>query len=258
MPDGMPTPPSPEPEVEEVDGPRPLLPTQFGDDFITHDWMGTTSNPLTQGVTGQSGFTQGVTLSRYFENDQGYIWANGSRVTPASMSPEAIANYQRSFVSAGLLSEGSYSPGAWDDASIAANRVLLRTANVNGATAPQMLAALQRGAASRAPSGGGGGRIAPTIRLTNRDDLKAAFRQVARQVSGGIFVEDDQIDGMVDAFHDKERSYQRALARGGGETEAAPSAQTFAETSLGELDEGGAEANRFQAMASAMTQLVGG
>lgn len=250
-----------EPIVLDADG-QPVLddagnviPTSSGE-FVTLGFRQITNNPAVQQLTGELGLEYtygGPVRPRYFENDQAYIWFDDRARVPNAMSPESVALYQDKMVRAGLLDEDNFTRGVWDAASVDANRGLLRIANVNGASAAAMLAYL---AEMGGPVKDDGGKVAPTIRLTNRDDLKATFKQVAQTKTGGVFVEDDQIERMVDAYHKSERVYQKALARG-GEVGAAPSAQTFAEMSLEEQDPGGATANRFQKMTSVLSQLMG-
>ena len=255
-----------EEEGETADpGRRALLPDGFAASyenlptFITGAPAGG-NNPAAQGATGQPGGGLVPVEPRYFQNDEAYLWFGDGRATaPRQMSAETIADYQRRFVAAGLMSEGSYSSGEWDNVSVRANRELLRMANVNGTSATNMLAALQNAgtaARQRLTGSGSGGRVAPTIRLTNTDDLKATFRQVARQTTGGVFVDDSQLDAMVEAYHQKERDYQRSLAGGGGTAEAAPSAGTFAATSLEEMDPGAATGNRFAQMTAVLGSMV--
>ncbi len=201
--------------------------------------------------------SEGVT-PRYFKNDQAQIWQGTGGMLPRNMSPESVTAYQRLFVEAGLLSEGSYHPGEWGQESIDANEVLLEGANVNGLSADQMLNRL-RSSMTRLEStsgGGGSGRLPPTIRLSNPDDLRAIFKQTARQTLGGVFAEDDQLDGMVKSFQEQERAFQLAAA-GGGEGTSSPSAQTFAEGEFEASDPGGADANRFQSMTRVLQNLVG-
>ncbi len=220
-------------------------------------------NPAQQSATGSSNMTMRAQGPRYYENDQAFIWiGDNSATSPDDLSTESLARYQRNFLAAGLLSERDYNTeaGFWGPETIKANRELLRTANVNGLTATATLSRLASSAQLReqnASSPSAGGRIAPTIRLTNTDDLKATFRQVARQTTGGVFVEDSQLDAMVEAYHQKERDYQLSLASGAGETEAAPSVGTFAETSLEEMDPGAATGNRFARMTAVLGSLMG-
>ena len=254
-------------EAEQFDpGRQALLPPGFNPSYENLPTFATGvpvggNNPAAQGATGQQGGGLAAQPPRYFENDEAFLWFGDGRATaPGQMSPESIAHYQQRFEAAGLLSPGSYAPGAWDSSSISANRELLRIANVNGTSATNMLASLQNAgtaARRRFAGGGGGGRVAPTIRLTNADDLKATFRQVARQTTGGVFAEDDQIEEFVRLYQAKEADYQRSLASGGGGTvESAPSAQAFAASHLEEVDPGAAQGSRFAQMTAVLGSLV--
>lgn len=265
-PHGIP-PYNPPPEEEEVDpGRDALLPPAFPSSSendpnfsVTIPVPGATNDPADRG---NSGYAPGQIPTvqqdpRYFDGDQSLIWIAGQPVSPSTLSPETIAGLQAQYEQAGLLAEGSYTPGFWDEASVSANRNLLEEANISGLTARDVLGRrLQSAADFASPSSGGGRSLPPTVRISNSDDLRSVFRQVARQQTGGVFAEDDQIEAMVTAFQNQERSFQQA-AMSGGEVESAPSAQTFAENELESLDPGSAQANRFQQMTQVLNQIVG-
>ena len=247
------------PIVLDIDG-NPVLdkdgnqiPTSTND-FVTLSFRpAQRNNPMVEYLTGDAGLRYQEVRPRYYESDQAFIWLDNKPRAPHTMSPETVASYQTAMVRAGLMGKDDYIAGVWDKASIDANRNLLRVANVNGASAAAMLTFLaQRGGDKLEDDGD---KVAPTIRLTSREDLKATFRQVAQLKTGGVFVEDDQIERMVDSYNQSERVYQKALARG-GEVGVPPSPQAFAEASLEEVDPGGATANRFQQMSSALDQLI--
>ncbi len=179
----------------------------------------------------------------------------------ADASAPFVGNVQADLVRAGYLGpEDIENWGAWGRTEASAMKRIMETANGSNRSWQQVLGSAVESGEIRGVGGGSGGsgRIAPTIRLTNADDLRATFRQVARQTTGGVFVEDDQIDAMVESYHQKERDYQRALAGGGGETEGAPSAGTFAAAALEEVDPGGATANRFAAITASMINMARG
>lgn len=104
---------------------------------------------------------------------------------------------------------------------------------------------------------GAGGAMKPTIRLSNTDELRSIFRQVARRETGGVFVGEDQIEALAQAYQERERAYQQQVIAGAAEAEAPPSAETFVEMSLEEADPGAATANRFMQMTMALDALVG-
>lgn len=248
-----------QPIVLDIDG-NPVLdengnqiPTSTND-FVTLSFRPVRrNNPVVEYLTGDAGLQYQEVRPRYYESDQAFIWLDNNPRAPHTMSPETVASYQTAMVAAGLMGKDDYIPGVWDKVSIDANRNLLRVANVNGASASAMLTFLAQRGGDKLK--GSGGKVAPTIRLTSREDLKATFRQVAQLKTGGVFVEDDQIERMVDSYNQSERVYQKALARG-GEVGVPPSPQAFAEASLEEVDPGGATANRFQQMSSALDQLI--
>ena len=206
-------------------------------------------------------FRRTAQVPRYHQNDQAMIWIGDNAVPIGSISPETLAAYQLNMVQAGLLKSGKYSPGVWDAASVKANESLLTQANTLGRTASWTLDSLARSLfavtdTGGSGGGGGGGSLPPVIRITNSADLKAIFRQTARQQTGGVFVEDSQIDQMVTAFQDGERQFQQKALKG-GEVVAPPSAQTFGEGEIEKSDPGGTVANRFQSMTRVLLSLVG-
>ena len=62
---------------------------------------------------------------RYFEGDE---------FDPASLDPNLIIRWQKRLVAAGLIDEGEYTPGYWDDLSMAAYKKVLGYANLNAQT----------------------------------------------------------------------------------------------------------------------------
>ncbi len=187
--------------------------------------------------------------SRYIKNDEYGLFAN--------VSPQYVFNVQSDLIAAGYLDVDDVREfGKWGDSEAGAMKDIMEVANGSNRSWQNVLGGAKQSGMARRASGGGGGRIAPTIRLTNTDDLKATFRRVARQTTGGVFVDDSQLDAMVEAYHQKERAYQRSLVGGGGTAEAAPSAGTFAETSLEEMDPGAAQGSRFAQMTAVLGSLV--
>jgi len=171
-------------------------------------------------------------------------------------STEYITGVQQRLIEAGFMNESHVrSWGVWNDGEASAMFGVMDVANGTGRSFNGVLTqSILHGGAPQ--SGGGSGGARPTIRLSNPEDLKAAFKQVARQQHGGVFVEDDQLDGMVTSFQDQERKFQLAAQRG-GEVTSNPNAQTFAEGALEEADPGGADANRFQQMTRTLMSIVG-
>ncbi len=143
---------------------------------------------------------------------------------------------------------------------------VMTIANGSGMTWDQVIAsgiqggdfrAMIRGRRGAGRGGGGGGARRPTIRLSSAEDLRLIFRDVARQRSGGVFVDGTQINQMVEAYQGIERREQERIIAGAAVVEGAPSPEAFAASQLDEFDPGGAEANRFAQMADIMTNLVG-
>lgn len=189
------------------------------------------------------------------------VYRESDVLKPLGWSPERISDLQRLLSKASLLNPNSVNEmGTYDSATETAYKSLLVQSNRSGTDA--LLTARRLGNAEaarrlketeRRNASGGGGR-APTIRLTNPEDLRQTFKQVARSLTGGVFIEDDQIENMVKAFQSQEASFQRA-AIGGGTVTAPPNAQNFAAAELEKT--GGVTANRFAQMAGVLEDLVG-
>lgn len=76
------------------------------------------------------------------------------------------------------------------------------------------------------------GRIAPTIRLTNPNDLKAVADNVATRTIGRALT-DEEADAFVTSYQQMERAYQQR-ALGGGEVTMAPDVQVAAQEQIRE------------------------
>ena len=188
----------------------------------------------------------------------------GAETGPLGWSPEAVSDLQKRLAKGGWLnpsnvvSWGTYdtsTQNAFKDVLVQSNRTGTHYAQTMRSSAKE-LAKLRSRAMSGGGGGGGGGGRAPSIRLTNPDDLRDTFRQVARSQTGGVWVEDDQIEAMVKAYHAEETRAQQAAAAGGTFVSQA-SPQTFGAEQLEEVDQGGAMASRFAQMASVLEELAG-
>lgn len=173
----------------------------------------------------------------YFEGDEWMF---------AGKPPEDVADVQMMLIKAGLLSE-DIPIGAWDERSAKAFAKILETANRTGV---DWGTALMQYADKPTLKDlmGGSGRAPLTVRLSNPDDLKEAFRQVAYNTLGGKFVDDQQAQHFVDAYHQMEASYQRAAyssAASGGTVTEAPQADTAALEQLKAEDPAGYQAAQF-------------
>lgn len=145
----------------------------------------------------------------------------GDEWKPASWSPNNIAELQSALVQVGLIgSDENISLGVFDTATKNAYRKLLETANATGVTWTEALSRY-----AEAPVEGEGLQV----QLTDPNDLRRVFKEAAFQVSATQF-EPGQIDAMVAAYHEKEREYQEAKARGDETVFAPPDPGTFVET----------------------------
>lgn len=204
------------------------------------------------------------------DDGSGY-YAGDEYTIPNSWSVERRASVQYRLVSSGWLDPGKIAvEGDWGVATARAFASVLSQANATGTSwrvaLDRSLGAAQDfrrdqersdqlDASRRLPSGGGGGaRRAPfQARVSNPDDLRATFKEVARQATGGVFVDDAQIENMVTTFQANERRSQRQ-AYDGGEVVDAPSANAVFED---KVDDGSIEANRFAQITALLMQETG-
>jgi hypothetical protein len=182
------------------------------------------------------------TVSNYYDGDE---WA------PQGWGPDRIAQLQEAMVAAGLLS-GDFNLGVWMDESANAFKKLLAHANRAGVGYEDALVQLSSSntASLRGGGGGGGGsgRAPFAARLSNPEDLREVFKQSAYNL---------QLDQMVSAYHQIETSSQ-AAAYGGGTAVEQPSADTFAEGQLEELDPEGVKAGRMAGFVGVLEGLLRG
>lgn len=170
-----------------------------------------------------------------------------------------LGQVQQQLVMAGFMGVSDIRrPGVWNDGEADAMKLVMEIANGSNRSWQRVLRdTIAAGGWNGGDGGGTGGAMKPTIRLSNTDELRSIFRQVARRETGGVFVGEDQIDALAQAYQERERAYQQQVIAGAAEAEAPPSAETFVEMSLEEVDPGAATANRFMQMTMALDALVG-
>lgn len=183
-----------------------------------------------------------------------------------ALAPDELAHVQDALARAGLLS-GEYRSGWPDSKTKTAYKKLLEMSNRVGTPWQMTLQNLIAGedgsgggggGGRRGGGGGGGGRAPLTVQLSNPEDLKKVFSQVALATTGVGKIDDADADAMVAAFQQHERSFQqRAFNAIGGEIVAAPSVQSFAADEIDELDEGGVAAKRYADNAQALIEALG-
>ena len=173
-----------------------------------------------------------------------------------------LGQVQQQLVMAGFMGVSDIRrPGVWNDGEADAMKLVMEIANGSNRSWQRVLrdtiAAGGWNGGDGAGGRGAGGAMKPTIRLSNTDELRSIFRQVARRETGGVFVGEDQIEALAQAYQERERAYQQQVIAGAAEAEAPPSVETFGEMSLEEVDPGAATANRFMQMTMALDALVG-
>lgn len=172
----------------------------------------------------------------------------GDEWRPASWSPQEIAELQSALVQVGLIgSDENISLGVFDAATKNAYRKLLETANATGVTWSEALARY-----AQAPVAG----EELQVELTNPDDLRRIFKEAAFTHSATQF-DPAEIDAMVASFHEKQREYQEAKARGDDTVFAPPDPTTFVEAKAEELNPEGVLERDVQDAEDAWMQAIG-
>jgi hypothetical protein len=177
---------------------------------------------------------------KYYDNDQ-YILA--------TYGPERQSQIISQLQKANYLTE-KHKPGDPLTKPIAAFAALMTEANLTGQTWEQMLTFRQT-----QPISGGGGNL-QSYRVTNPLDLRSVFRKAAQDTLGRGDVPQEQLDRMVNAYQQAERSYQQKAVAGGTVTQA-PSPTTFAEQQIETQNPDEATAYKFAEYAQVFEKLLG-
>lgn len=138
---------------------------------------------------------------RYMQGDQ---WRE------APTSPQDIATLQKALIETGLLSPSDVLYGRFDPKTADAFARLLAASNQRGSEWHDELAyelTLQQN--PDFGMAGASGKAPLQIRLTNPDDLKATFQNVAQSLYGGN-LPDDVVGRMVTAYQNEESAAQTA------------------------------------------------
>ena len=177
---------------------------------------------------------------KYFDGDQYVLATYGAEKQAVIINQLKKANYlTEKYVSGDPLTR-----------PIAAMSALLTEANLTGQSWEQLLSFRQ----TNPVSGGTGGLQA--YRVTSPTDLRAVFRESAAKVLGRRDIPREQLDRMISAYQQTEKSYQQQ-ATGGGVVTQAPQATTFAEQRLETQNPDEAMAYRFAEYAQAFEKLLG-
>ncbi len=198
--------------------------------------------PMSEG--GRSGIG-----ARYFEDDLDTI---------AGMSPESLTQLQYRLKEAGLLK--SFRKGEWTKDEDNAMASVFQFANRQGLLwedALGMFAEMASEVKDSAKGSGGAGRVF-TARLSNPDDLKKVFTQALYDAQGGRFMDDGQMQQMVDAYQQREYGAQRAMFDNAASVEEAPTAQTFAADEAKKADPGGVAAAKLADYGQIFERMIGG
>jgi hypothetical protein len=177
----------------------------------------------------------------------------------ANLAPERIAEIQSGLARAGLLPKKGTAYKIWDGNTAGAMQKVLAYANQRGLVWQDALEEWGMAADESGMNDPGPGRVF-TPRLSNPDDLRATFKQVAYQRTGGNFLDDAAYERMVAAYQDAEMKAQRGqfdAAVSGATVVDAPSAQTFAEGQLQDTATADVEANSVAQYGKVLEGMMG-
>lgn len=183
--------------------------------------------------------------ARYYEDDLDRV---------RGFAPEMMTQLQYRLKDAGLLK--SFRKGEWTDAEDDAMARVFQFANRQGLLWEDALEVFA-GMAEEVGGSGGGGR-AFTARLSNPDDLKKAFTQSLYDAQGGRFIDDNQMQAMIDAYNQIEYSSQRAAFDNAGTVIEPPTAATFAAEEARKRDPAGVDAAKFADYGAVFEELING
>lgn len=133
---------------------------------------------------------------------------------------------------------------------IAAMSALMTEANITGQSWEKLLQFRQANPVSVATGS------LQTYRVTNPTDLRAVFRKAAQDTLGRADLPAEQVDRMINAYQQSERSYQQKAAAGGTVTQA-PSASTFGAERIEQQNPDEATAYKFAQFAQVFEKLLG-
>lgn len=177
----------------------------------------------------------------------------------AAMSPEAVSQLQSALMAAGLLDE--YRRGIYDQSTGNAMEQILAYANQSGLEWQDALDAYLNGEAEKVSLKGAGSGPTFVARLQNPEDLKKSFTQALYNSLGGRYIDEQQMQQMIDAYQAQDTASQRrafdVATSGGGTVEQGQSPDTFAEGQAKALDPQGYKAKKFADFANVFESLIG-
>lgn len=174
---------------------------------------------------------------------------DGDNYELATYGPEKQAEIIVKLQKANYLTD-RYKAGDPLTRPIAAMAALMAEANLTGQTWDTLLTFRQTNPVSAAT-----GQLT-TYRVTNPSDLRSLFRKAAQDTLGRADLPSEQVDRMVNAYQQSERSYQQKAALGGTVTQA-PSASTFAQERIEQRNPDEAQAYKFAQYAQVFEKLLG-
>lgn len=174
---------------------------------------------------------------------------DGDNYELATYGPEKQADIIVKLQKANYLTD-RHKPGDPLTKPIAAFAALMAEANLTGQTWDALLQFRQTN-----PVSAGSGQLT-TYRVTNPSDLRSVFRKAAQDTLGRGDLPQEQVDRMVNAYQQSERSYQQKAAAGGTVTQA-PSPTTFGQEQIEQQNPDEAQAYKFAQYAQVFEKLLG-
>lgn len=176
----------------------------------------------------------------------------------AGLAPETVAQIQGALIRGGLIDKAP--KGIFDDITANAMAKVLAYANKRGLLWQDALDEYVAGGVAGGLGGSGRAARVFTPQLSNPDDLRKTFKQVAFNTMGGNFMDDAAYDRMVASYQDAEMKAQRAqfdAAGSGGTSVDQPTAQTYGETQVKAENTASTEAKSFADYGKVFENMLG-
>jgi hypothetical protein len=169
--------------------------------------------PTPRGIAPNTQLGTAPRTNPYLEND---VWEQGKR-----FSTNDTDELQMRLVAAGLLKQGSFTPGIFDQGTASALGTVMANANVYGASWSDMLNSMQEARAKQNAQG-------TPVGLTNASDLATGYQNTAQNLTGGDL---SPTSAMQYASYYQNTQRANAAARAAGQTYETPmSAEAYIQT----------------------------
>jgi hypothetical protein len=132
----------------------------------------------------------------------------GHQYNPATLPVDDIIDLQQKLVAAGLMDDGDYTVGVWDNVSTKAYEQLLGEANMSGDDEETALTRRIQTTQLHPKEKEKKTRPPLIVRLSNPDDLRAVAKRAASDLYGGNLPDED-VERFVASYRSMEDQYQR-------------------------------------------------